>query len=325
MATLPSSFSFRVGNPEQITWTLTDSGGNPVSGVGVTASLYVDRNLRNFVTTPGTIDPVFNNISLSETPASSGIYIGVVPATFNPVQSTFSYVTVITAAGGALANPITWQIPSVVVFPENVIDLIDLDQVKAYIGMKEENTNDDGLIQALITGFSQYVMHKTGRTAFNQIKSFVDTFDGNGNQRLFMREFPIVTLTSVVSGLYSVPISTSFGVPGVFVEDSRKSIAFRTSQGSMLPPQSIYPYYFPYGQGNIVVTYTAGYAFVPFDLQEACMKAVSINYKRKDWIDIASKSLAAGSGVSGSIRYRDWSLPPEVEQTILFYKRRAVV
>src|SRR5436309_244094 len=124
MASLPSSFSFRVGQPEQISWTLTDKNNAAVSGSTVLASLYVDRNIRNFVTTPGTVDPVFNNIALTETPASSGIYVGVIPSTFSPIESTYSYVTVITASSGSLANPVTWQIPTVVVFPENVIDLV---------------------------------------------------------------------------------------------------------------------------------------------------------------------------------------------------------
>jgi hypothetical protein len=78
------------------------------------------------------------------------------------------------------------------------------------------------------------------------------------------------------------------------------------------------------GQGNIQISYTAGYTFVPYDLQEAVIEAVGINYSRKDWIDIASKALSTSGGGSGTTRYRDWHLTPGIQYTLQYYSRRAV-
>ena len=320
----PASFTYRVGQPSLVTWNLTDQNNVPITGAAVTATLYVDRSLQNPTITPGTVDPIFQNIALNETvPGTSGVYQGTVPATFNPIQSTQNYVTVITAVGGSIGT-VTWPIISVVVFPENTIDLVTLDIVKDFLNIADENTDDDGLIQFLITAFSQYVINRTGRTSFNLITSHTDTYDGNGNNRLSLRESPIISLTSVTIGLYQVPMSTSFGVPGVYVEDNKKSIAFRSSAGAFQPPQSIYPYCFTRGTGNIQVIYTAGFASVPFDLAQAAMQSIAANYARKDWIDLASKSMAAGGGVTGSTRYRDWIITPYAEQVIRRYQRRSL-
>ena len=90
-----------------------------------------------------------------------------------------------------------------------------------------------------------------------------------------------------------------------------------------MPPLSIFPYLFTPGIGNVQVSYSAGYTRCPYDLQEACFKAVAINYRRKEYIDLASKSLSAGAGVSGTISYRHWALPPEIEAVINHYARYA--
>jgi len=320
-ASFPSSLTFRVGQAQQLNWILTDSAGDPISNATVSATLYTNRSLSNPSAQPGTADTVFQNISLIET-ATAGTYSGGIPVTFSPSSAAQNYIVVISAAGTSFGSS-AWSVPAVVIFPENVIDLVNLDQVKDYLGLQTTNTDDDGLIQLLISGFSQFVLNKTGIKSFNSTSSYTDTYDGNGNQRLFLRQYPIVSLTSVTIGYYSCPISTSFGVPGVFVEDSRKSIAFRTAVGAFNPPQSIYPYSFTPGQGNIVVVYSAGYTFVPFDLQEMAMKVVAINYKRKDTIDQANKSITSGGGTAGVLRYRDWAMPPECMETLRYYMRRA--
>ena len=316
----PTSFTLRALQQALLPWVLTDQNGNPIAGATVTGTLYANRNLQNVTQFPGTAVTNFTNVSFVESPA--GTYTASLPATINPPAASLGFATVITALSGS--TPIgTWTIPTVVIPPQNLFDLVTLDQTKDYLGLQSSNTDDDITIQFLISGFSQYVLNRTGISSFTQTQTFNEIYDGNGNQRLFVLNPPIVTLNSVTIGSFSVPISTGLIVSGVYVEQSGRSIAFRNSGGVLSPPFSIYPYYFTRGYGNIQVNYIGGYTSVPFDLGVCTMKVVAQNYRRKDWIDLASKSLSAGAGVTGTTRYRDWAMPPECEETLRFFSRYA--
>ena len=198
-------------------------------------------------------------------------------------------------------------------FQPTNIDLIDLETVKSWLGILSANTDADNILQFLITAFSQHVLNKTGVSTFNNVQSYIETYDGNGHNRMFLRNPPVAAVVSVVVGAQTLQASTGPTTPGWYVEDSQKSIALR---GNLR---------FHQGMGNVIVSYTGGYDEVPSDLQEAALIAISQNYKRKDWQDLASASLSSGSGVSGTTRYRDWQYPPQVQNTIEYYKRRALV
>lgn len=204
-----------------------------------------------------------------------------------------------------------------------IVDLCSLAQAKDWLGLKQDNTDDDSVIQSVITSFSQWVLNITGALSYNSVQNYVDIYDGNGSFRMFLKNRPIVTVSSVIIGAYSVPPSTSTTSSGYFIEQTGRSIAFRSSGQSLTPAFSIFPYLFTPGVGNIQITYSAGYTRVPTDLQEACFKAVAITYKRKDYIDLISKALSSGAGVSGTISYRGWNLPPEIKDVINYYSRYA--
>jgi hypothetical protein len=315
---VPNSLTFRAKALQSLSWTLTNVNGSSLSGATVTATLYTGRNRQNPDIIPGTPDSIFNNITLVETPTSSGIYIGSIPSTFDPSPTLIDFTVVITATGTAQDS---WQVPAVILSSQISIDLVQLNDVKSFLGFQSTNTDDDGILQLLITSFSQYVLNKTSISSFNSIQTFTETYDGNGNTRLFLRNQPIRSLVSLVVGSYQVPPSTGPTVSGIYVEDSKKSIAFRWSAGAISPPYSIYPYGFTPGQGNVVVNYTAGYSSVPFDLYEAVIEAVAINYRRKDWLDLASKNISTSGGGAGTTTYRKWFLPPGIEEVINFYSR----
>jgi len=205
----------------------------------------------------------------------------------------------------------------------STVDMCTLGEVKDWLGIAYSNTDDDSMIQFLITSFSQYVINATGVESFNSVQNYVETYDGNGASRMFLDNRPIVNVTSVVIGAYSVPQSTNTTSSGFFIERSKKSIAFRSSGQALMPPLSIYPYQFTPGIGNVTVTYSAGYTRCPYDLQEACFKAVALNYRRKEWIGVHQKSLSAGAGVSGTITYTGWALPPEINAVLDIYSRYA--
>lgn len=315
------SFTFTSLTQQQVTWNLTDTSGAIITGATVTATLYLNRDKFQPLVRPGTPDTIFNNIALIETPGGSGTYVGQIPATFNPLPSDSGYTTVITATLGA--TPLAdFEEPTVVVPPQEVIDLVTLDEVKTWLGFSPTNTSCDASLQMLITSFSQYVLNRTGRASFKVVQQYSEVYDGNGNSRLFLDNTPIVSLIDVLIGLYSVPLSSGVSVPGIFIDRSKKSIVFRNSGFYLTPPLSIYPYRFMPGEGNVQVTYTAGYSAVPYDLQEIVIETVAQNYKRKDWIDLVSKQMST-PGASGTTSYRSWAMTPFAEEVIRFYSRIA--
>jgi hypothetical protein len=48
---------------------------------------------------------------------------------------------------------------------------------------------------------------------------------------------------------------------------------------------------FSHGLGNVVVSYTAGYATLPLDLAQACNELVSLRYKERPHFDMASENI----------------------------------
>ena len=325
--TPPVSFTFTALQQNLITWTLTNqSTGLPVTGATLVATLYSNRNQANSTAIPGTIsDPNLSNLSLPETnPGVSGIYTGIVPAAFNPVQAVSGFLLVITASSGSTLLD-TWTIPAVVIAAQNLNNLVQLSDVKNWLNIELNNTDDDGLLQILITGFSQYVINRTGIKSFTQVNSYSEIYNGNGANRMFLKNYPIQTVSSVQVGAYNVLQSTGLLYPGWFIEQDQKSIAIRYAGGGyFMVPYSTFPQKFTRGTGNVQVNYTAGYTSVPADLYECAMKVCAINMKRQSWLDIASRALSAGSG-SGHVAYRSWSRPPEVEEVLRYYQRRALV
>ena len=68
-----------------------------------------------------------------------------------------------------------------------------------------------------------------------------------------------------------------------------------TQLGYMFAPDRIVinsGYLFNRGFQNVVINYTAGYATIPLDIEQACIDLVATVYRTKDRIGVSSKTLA---------------------------------
>lgn len=72
---------------------------------------------------------------------------------------------------------------------------------------------------------------------------------------------------------------------------------------------------------QVAVSYT--YNSAPADLEFVARRTVAQYYKRRQWLDQASKSLGA-QGATGTTRYRDWKMDPRDMETLNNYKRYAL-
>lgn len=128
------------------------------------------------------------------------------------------------------------------------------------------------ILQAAITAVSLDFMRRTGcgsqngsvpsQSPFVQPVQYSDVYDGNGNDRQFVRNWPIVSVQSLTANGIAISASSGYPNAGYQIDGSGKSIVLiggvavpfcgllRGSRG------------FPRGRQNIAIAYTAGYATV---------------------------------------------------------------
>jgi hypothetical protein len=294
------------------------------------------------------------------------------------------------------------QASTVATATANPIDLTTVDIVKSWLttntAVKSSSTPaEDANVQRCITAASRYWLWRTGRGAsnwqtsqvspFNQAVQYSESYDGNGNDQLFLRNSPVISVQSVIINGLSIPFSQGFHSRGYEFTDAANQIVLRqlrfglgrknvqvqytagfealavTGELQVIPATAPYevqvdnlPWladvgiaYFEDGtpltavttspqQGQYFIEGSGKYLFnaadagqqllcsysaagTPEDVRLACTQMVAVNYKRRQWIDQASQSMANGAG---TVSYRSWELPPEVVRVMNAYTRRSI-
>lgn len=223
------------------------------------------------------------------------------------------------------------------------LDLTTVANVKLYFqaGVTNPTNTDDASIQDQITAFSLAVHRMTSRanmdgsipaaSPFVKPQTYTENYDGTGNDRLFLRNWPINSVTSVTMDGYAVPQSTAFNVPGWLIDGAGKSLRII---GGYSPPgvvtfstlDRLRGYSgtgrmpgFNMGIQNITVVYVAGFNGVPPDLELAVRKTVALYYIRKSRIGLKSQIMPQ----VGSTIYEDWEIEPDSRRTFLYYAATA--
>jgi len=220
----------------------------------------------------------------------------------------------------------------------NDIDLTTLAAVKSWTGL--QNTTDDQIIQDCITAFSAYVLRRTGRgPADGSIPSesplvaqvqYSETYDGTGTDRLFLKNWPIVSVSLLQIGMVQIPQSGAIGQAGYVIDGSGKSLALRNGAGNSVSGILTVGFFTTVGRGykfvegiqNVQVNYTAGFDGAPEDLEMCARKVVALNYKRRQWIGQRSQAMAGGAG---TVSYGTWEMDADCDRTINYYRRRSFV
>lgn len=157
------------------------------------------------------------------------------------------------------------------------IDLVTLEYVKTYMGIT--GTNSDALLAQLITAASRFAMNYCSRIFISQ--SYTKTYNGVGGQWMMLGQEPVTAVASVTIDGVVMPPNVPPGQSGYVFDDA--ALYFKNGC-----------YVFNRGVQNITVTFTAGYAAdaIPQDLQQAIAELVSLKYKRRDNLDVASRGIA---------------------------------
>jgi hypothetical protein len=209
--------------------------------------------------------------------------------------------------------------------------------VYKWLGSQSPSIPEQGVIIDCITAFSIQMLYWTGRgptdesvainSPFVAPVTYTETYSGNGSVTLFLRNTPIVSVSSLVIGNQAVLQSTAWGIPGWVIDFNNKAITIRRGGGGTGPTFFNFwgfnggAWRFWEGPQNVAVNYTAGWNGVPPDLEMMARRVVSLNYKRKSWIGQSSQAMASGAG---TVSYRNWELAQEDMRVIDNYRRVAM-
>ena len=159
-------------------------------------------------------------------------------------------------------------------------DFCGAGDVKDYLGVT--NSTDDPLFARLAAAATAWIRSYLTRDV--SLNSYVEQVDGTGARSISLKNYPILGVASVTTGQPGMALQTlTQGTDYIY---SGRQIKFVTD----LPPR---------GPGTIVVSYTAGYEAVPWDIQQAAITIAALYYKRKSRLGEVSK-IVGGETISFS-------------------------
>lgn len=205
------------------------------------------------------------------------------------------------------------------------LDMASLYGCRTWLGGQANATSDDNL-QACLTAASFYFLRYTGRgprnwqnttqNPFNETVDYAETYDGIAGQKLFLRNSPINSVSSLTVGGLSVSNSSSTTSPGYTVDDQGRAVVIRlggAGQGYGFARGYAGPFRggntgrpFASGVQSIQVSYNAGYTPVVvdgelYDVTEAWVASTAVQTG-----DVVSDGVwlqqAQNSGTTGALK-----------------------
>ncbi|MDA8230350.1 MAG: hypothetical protein M0006_03335 [Magnetospirillum sp.] len=177
-------------------------------------------------------------------------------------------------------------------------DLTTIANVEQWLGLPA-GCKDEALLTRLITAASGFISRWCGRQFASQ--NVVDTFNGTGGVAQPLRQYPVSAVASVSVDGQSIPPSPGVPQAGFLFTDTMVSLS---------------GYRFNRGIANVTIAYTAGYATIPDELEQACIELVAFRYREIPRIGKASEGMAAQTT---AFVIKD--IPPSVATLLATYKR----
>lgn len=167
------------------------------------------------------------------------------------------------------------------------LDLITVDDAIEWIfgASSSISAQNAGVLQKAISSLSLEFLRRIGRAAqngsvpaaspLNQAVAYNETYTGNGNELLQLRNFPILSVSSVLIFGQTLPQSSGPNNFGFYIEDSGRYLGYRNGPlltglspqgwGGFSRSPAGYPgkYGWPKGIDCIQVQYSAGFAAQP--------------------------------------------------------------
>jgi hypothetical protein len=198
-------------------------------------------------------------------------------------------------------------------------DLASLTNVKEWLGIS--NATDDRMLARLISSCSSMAYQFMNRAALLSA-SYTETRDGNDSQRMVTRNYPITAVASVT--IYTPAFPWGYGqlaqgnnTPPSVIPLSPDGAQYQPGYAFDADTIILAGYRFARGRDNVIISYTAGFAVIPWDIEQAVIEWVSDRYRMRSRIGEKSKALPQG----GSQSYDMSAIPDRVQAVLFNYKR----
>lgn len=198
-------------------------------------------------------------------------------------------------------------------------DLTTLANAKSWLNIPASQTSEDTLLSRLVTAESLHFLLTINRANLNTA-SYAEKRNGSGGSVLLVRNYPLISVQGLTIDTVNVPASPDGVQPGYVFNDSSISLVGSPYAGAYTGGPSAYlpSYAFNKGYGNIVVSYTAGYAQLPPEVEQAVIELVALRYRERGRIGLTSEHMGAQT-----TSYLVKDLPASIQSVISQYMRRA--
>ncbi len=167
--------------------------------------------------------------------------------------------------------------------------LTTLPNVKLFC--KVDSANDDALLEALIVQCSRTILSYLNRDTI-ALQTFSDAYDGVNNTRLFLNQWPVVSVVSVnINGSAILPAPAQ----------PQQGSGYRLDYSNIIPqgrPQAldVCGNRFWKGQQNVYVVYTAGYSLTdsPQTIPSSAPYTITSDQTYGSWIQDDGVESVAG-------------------------------
>lgn len=143
-------------------------------------------------------------------------------------------------------------------------ELTTLANVREFLEFPDDQTDDDTLLEKLITRMSADIESDCDRIFGDA--TYTEYHDGDGTDTLLLKQYPINSITSVHDDVDRDYDTDTLIDSDDYVYDSETGILTLDGFG------------FSIGRQNVKVVYNAGYTTIPTDLEQACINKVVIKY-----------------------------------------------
>jgi uncharacterized phiE125 gp8 family phage protein len=174
--------------------------------------------------------------------------------------------------------------------------LASLADIKSLLSIA--HLDDDDLLTRVVAAASTYFEQQTGRTIL--ATDYVEIQDGNGGRVIIPSNYPVISVTTVTLNGTALALSTGYGVSGYYLNGN--VIRLRDTWVSE-------------GEGNVSISYRAGYVAAPEDVRQAVLELAALMYRERDRVGQQSKTVG---GENVSFYYAP---PARVVSAIEVYRR----
>jgi len=186
----------------------------------------------------------------------------------------------------------------------NANALVTLALAKSYLKIPALETSQDSIVEFFINAASDYIESEIDRKIKSQ--TITEYQHGRASNILVLKQYPVTAISS-----FATDSAGKFTGSETIVDPAEYTIG--DDGNSLISLGS----FFPKGYNNLKIVYTAGYATVPSDIQNACLWLVVYYHKMRENGDIGRTSKGKGDESVNILQ----EAPMEVKNMFSRYRR----